>query len=209
MGKQALQVKPIGSALHSDPATKASAAQEKGIIAAEPRATKAKTRKVAPVQNEQEEKRVGTDSNKQSLFEKLQHRINHRVEKTPSDRSKDDAAAREFLRHEVNPDHHYLYEDAPPKGELTRVLRLEAGREKLMLNQNKLTDRLRRLLNAIEASDSYLRSLSLQVSSRKHAGIVLDIPVGQQRDDAETLSEEKDPSIGLLLGKKKDDDTES
>lgn len=200
MGKRVPPVNESGQALHSDTIGKAGAAQEKGLRSPEgAQGKKASGDLVSPIAKDEGQPGVGQEGGSNSLFERLQDKMRRGKQKASSKASGPnlDEAARDFLQQAPEASHEHLYQegDTPPKGELARVLKLEGGRDKLLVNQKKLTDKVRLILNNIEASDGYIKSIALKIMNRKHVGIVLDIPKREEDSAA-------DPSVAKLVKKK-------
>ncbi len=63
------------------------------------------------------------------------------------------------------------------KGNLTKAIHLEAGQDKVLINHRKMTNKIRNLLNRIEAEWLYLDSITQKVTKKKnHLGVVIDFP---------------------------------
>lgn len=219
MGKRVPQVNEAASALQSDTAAQAAASQsqEKGLRSKEVKRTGKDGDLVPPVTGHQPE--GDNVSQKQGgLFERIKDRLKKGV--APEEKiDPDQAAAEAFIKKnaDARPERDGFREresarsrdedhDAPPrKGDLARAIRLEAGRDKLLVNQRKITDKVRKILLAIEAQDTYLKSIALKVVSRKHQGVVIDLPKRQSEDD-ELTSHHKGPLAKLLGKKPKNDD---
>lgn len=209
MGKRVPQLNEAAAALQSDPAASAGAANaaamkstEKGLRSKDAQRASSGDL-VPPVSSHQPEDANVKGKESGSLFERLKSRI--RGSNKPADgASNEAAAAEEFLRRdrEASPLEREI-ESAPRKGELANAIRLEAGQEKLLVNQRKLTDKVRKLLLSIEAQDTYLKSIALKVVSKKHQGVVIDLP---KRKDGDGLESEHDGPLAKLLGRKSNKD---
>ncbi len=94
-------------------------------------------------------------------------------------------------------------ESSVPKGQLADVIRLETGKDKLLVNHKKLTDKISDILNRIEAEDSYLEVIAQKVSKKKHLGIVIDIPKRKDSIDHPQDNEGEEFAVGYLIDEEK------
>lgn len=85
------------------------------------------------------------------------------------------------------------------QGDLSNAIRLETGKDKILVNHRKMTNKITDLLKKIEAEESYLDTLAQKVTKKKHLGIVIDLP---QRRSTETEHQDEEGdefAIGYLL----------
>lgn len=201
MGKRVPQVNEAAQALQTDTSAKLAASQEKGL--------RSKSLKkpssgdlIPPIPESQPDgKASGSEGGNQSLFDRIKSRL-QKGDSRGSDKSAEEAAAEAFIKQEQHADHEHLYKDPPRKGDLTRAIRLEQGQDKLLVNQRKITDKVRKILIAIEAQDTYLKNIALKIISRKHQGIVIDLP---KKEEDPVLGSSHEGPLGKLLGRKKDE----
>lgn len=197
MTKRVPPVNESGQALHSDTAVKLGENLEKGLRSSAEGPKKADGDPIQPVTSA--EKGKSSDASDQSILDRIQNRIRGRKQK-PGDTNEGDAElakAKEFLRTPETQDHDHLYEtEIPERGQLARLLRLEIGRDKLLVNQGKITGKVRKMLNLIEAQDGYLKAIGQKIMNRKHRGIVLDLETHTEADPDSSAGTKKPTGTG-------------
>ena len=208
MGKRVPHVNEAGAALQTDTAAKAEAGQsmEKGLRSKSAKRASSSGDLVPPVSAQQAEDDAVKAKQGGSLFERIRSRIKGNVV-TSREKSPDEAAAAEFMKRGEEPTPlDRQIQETPRKGELANAIRLEVGQDKLLVNQRKITDRVRKILLAIEAQDTYLRSIALKVVSRKHQGVVIDLPKRGNGESDDSLGSGHEGPVAKLLGRKPNKD---
>ena len=203
MGKRVPQVNEAGAALQTDTAAKAEASKstEKGLRSKGAKRASSSGGLIPPISGSQPNEDTVKSKQGGSIFERIKSRIKGNTTEPSQNASREENAAEEFLRKgdEMSPLEQDL-EKAPRKGELANAIRLDVGHDKLLVNQRKITDKVRKILLAIEAQDTYLKSIALKVVSRKHQGVVIDLP--KRKDGDDSLESEHEGPVANLLGRK-------
>lgn len=91
--------------------------------------------------------------------------------------------------------------DSVRPGDLRNLIRLETGKDRLLVNHKKLTEKITKMLHAIEAQENYLETIAQKVTQKRHRGIVIDLP---KRTEKTLLQEvlgktDEEFAVGFLL----------